>query len=115
MAEIQYSLRYELTWWQDVCRIEPDLAKWAELIDGAETFIERTPEVVPSRTELGDRVMPTAQYVPALRLKMYITFSIIRFAPDGLVSMKHVITEEDVRADLFFDYDPDFEWTGECP
>jgi hypothetical protein len=115
MAEISYVLRYEPTWWQDVCRIEPDLAKWALLIDGAETIIERTPEKVLSQTPFGNRIMPTADYVPDLRIRMYVMFRIVRMAPNGLVSMMHVLTEEDVRAGLFFDYDPDFVWEGECP
>jgi len=124
MAGIRYSLIYESTRWEDVCRIERDGARWAALIDGAETFIERTPEVVPSRTAHGNRVMPTAKYVRGLAIPMYITFAILKFAVGdepsdpgdfGEVSLRHVITEADARAGLYFDYDPDFEWTGECP
>ena len=115
MADIQYVLRYENTWWQDVCRIEPDLVRWSELIGGVEDILERTPEVVPSETMFGSRVMRTAEYLPTSVPPMYVTFRIVRLPPDGLVSMRHVITEADVRADLFFEYDPNFRWQGKCP
>jgi hypothetical protein len=114
MADIQYVLRYENTWWQDVCRIEHDLVKWQDLIGGVEDILERTPEIIPVRTAQGSRVMPAHRHVQ-LPFPMYVTYRVLRWAPNGLVSMRHVITEADARLGLFFDYDPAFEWKGKCP
>jgi hypothetical protein len=112
MAEIRYSLRYEETWWQDVCRIEPHPLKWEELFGGIEDFLERTPEAVPSQTRLGNRVMRVHDFGFREMPSMYVFFSIEREAtdperavpPGGLLSLMHVITEADVRAGLFYDY-----------
>jgi hypothetical protein len=113
MPEIQYVLRYEHSWWEDVDRIEPDRDKWAEMIGGVEDILERTPEIVPGKTARGSRVMRTEDYVPELPHPMYVLFRILRPAPDGLVSMRHVITEADARAGLYFDYYA--EWKDSPP
>jgi hypothetical protein len=120
VAEIRYQLRYETTWWQDVCRIEPDPIKWDDLVGGVEDILERTPEIIERRTRRGSYVMATADY-PHLRMSpMLVLFSIERPAapgelavpPGGLLSLKHVITEADVRMGLVYEYGDDL--AAEC-
>lgn len=112
MAGIRYSLVYEPTWWQDVCRIEPHPDKWGTLIYAAEDILERKPEIITRRTKSGSLVMATRDFEFKDVPHMYILFRIDRLAdpseepvpPGGVLSMRHVITEEDVQMNLFFDY-----------
>jgi hypothetical protein len=115
MAEIRYSLRYEHTWWQDVCRIEPQPVKWDELIHATEDILERKPEIITRQTKNGSRVLATRDFGFKNVPPMFVLFRIDRMAshpdraepPGGLVSLRHVITEEDVRMGLFFEYGDD--------
>jgi hypothetical protein len=115
MAEIRYSLVYEKTWWQDVCRIEPHPLKWEALIGGVEDILERKPEIITRRTRTGSYVLATRDYDFRGVPHMYVLFRIERMAdpsdkavpPGGKLSLRHVITEEDVRMGLFYDYGED--------
>jgi hypothetical protein len=112
VAGIRYSLVYENTWVQDVCRIEPHPLKWEALFHAAEEFLERKPEVITRKTKSGSLVFVTRDYGFQGMPHMYVLFRILRLAdpsedpvpPGGQLSLRHVITEEDVRMGLFYDY-----------
>ena len=108
MAEIRYSLVYEPTWWQDVCRIEPHPLKWEEVFGAVEDILEREPEIITRRTRTGSLVLATRDYGFRHVTPMFVLFRIeepaVSVPPGGRVSLRHVITEADVGQGLFFDY-----------
>jgi hypothetical protein len=102
VAEIQYSLRFEHSFWADVDLIQPDRGAWGDMFDAIYDVLERTPEIHPVRIpETGGRILPTRRHVsPRQMVPMYVLYAILRPAPDGLVSLRRVATEEDVRGGL---------------
>lgn len=53
MADIEYSLLYEKSWWRAVEAIERELGidriAWEEMFGGIEDILERTPEICRGR------------------------------------------------------------------
>lgn len=115
MAQIQYSLIYEHSYWRDAEFIEADKEAWAELSNGFEDILERTPEIHPVVRPDAGRILPTLSHLSTAQMpSMFVLYRILKPAPDGEVLMLRVVTEEDVRAGRFRPTDP-FEVTFPVP
>jgi hypothetical protein len=104
-----YALRWEPSWDDDLAKIHPGEGARDAVLDRLAQALEWNPFAYARL--LGELEGMRIYLVSTRHFKadedfpnMYVTFSVVRDPPDGLLSLRRVLSEADVRAGLHGDF-----------
>ncbi|MBA3736605.1 MAG: hypothetical protein H0W90_15680 [Actinobacteria bacterium] len=98
-----YAIREEVSFFQDCALIHPEQQAFDKMFHGVREVLERGDfrYSIPVDSSGRLRVIGTLSYFSEDEMpQMYVAFEILRAPPDGLISLRRVVTAADVRGGL---------------